>query len=80
MSKETKKNLNYEELYNELKKNYDSLLESYNSIINKRKNYSKDYYQRNREKFATYAKEYHQRKKEEKKCQKDSPVSSAENQ
>lgn len=80
MSKETKKNLNYEELYNELKKNYDSLLESYNSIINKRKNYSKDYYQRNREKFATYAKEYHQRKKEEKKCQKDSLVSSAENQ
>lgn len=80
MSKETKKNLNYEELYNELKKNYDSLLESYNSIINKRKNYSKDYYQRNREKFATYAKEYHQRKKEEKKCQKDSLVSSVENQ
>lgn len=80
MSKETKKNLNYEELYNELKKNYDSLLESYNSIINKRKNYSKDYYNRNREKFATYAKEYHQRKKEEKKCQKDSLVSSAENQ
>ena len=80
MSKETKKNLNYEELYNELKKNYDSLLESYNSIINKRKNYSKDYYNRNREKFAAYAKEYHQRKKEEKKCQKDSPVSSAENQ
>lgn len=80
MSKETKKNLNYEELYNELKKNYDSLLESYNSIINKRKNYSKDYYQRNREKFAAYAKEYHQRKKEEKKCQKDSLVSSAENQ
>lgn len=78
MSKETKKNLNYEELYNELKKNYDSLLESYNSIINKRKNYSKDYYNRNREKFATYAKEYHQRKKEEKKCQKDSLVSSAE--
>lgn len=80
MSKETKKNLNYEELYNELKKNYDSLLESYNSIINKRKNYSKDYYNRNREKFAAYAKEYHQRKKEEKKCQKDSLVSSAENQ
>jgi len=80
MSKENKKNLNYEELYNELKKNYDSLLESYNSIINKRKNYSKDYYQRNREKFATYAKEYHQRKKEEKKCQKDSLVSSVENQ
>ena len=78
MSKE--KNLNYEELYNELKKNYDSLLESYNSIINKRKNYSKDYYNRNREKFAAYAKEYHQRKKEEKKCQKDSLVSSAENQ
>lgn len=80
MSKETKKNLNYEELYNELKKNYDSLLESYNSIINKRKNYSKDYYNRNREKFAAYAKEYHQRKKEEKKCQKDSLVSSVENQ
>lgn len=80
MSKENKKNLNYEELYNELKKNYDSLLESYNSIINKRKNYSKDYYNRNREKFATYAKEYHQRKKEEKKCQKDSLVSSVENQ
>ena len=80
MSKENKKNLNYEELYNELKKNYDSLLESYNSIINKRKNYSRDYYKRNREKFATYAKEYHQRKKEEKKCQKDSLVSSAENQ
>lgn len=80
MSKENKKNLNYEELYNELKKNYDSLLESYNSIINKRKNYSRDYYKRNREKFATCAKEYHQRKKEEKKCQKDSLVSSVENQ
>lgn len=78
MSKEKEKNLNYEELYNELKKNYDSLLESYNSIINKRKNYSKDYYKRNREKFATYAKEYHQRKKEAKQCQKDSSAASAE--
>lgn len=78
MSKENEKNLNYEELYNELKKDYDALLETYNSIINKRKNYSKDYYNRNREKFANYAKEYHQRKKEEKKCQKDSSAASAE--
>lgn len=78
MSKENEKNLNYEELYNELKKDYDALLETYNSIINKRKNYSKNYYNRNREKFASYAKEYHQRKKEEKKCQKDSSAASAE--
>lgn len=78
MSKENEKNLNYEELYNELKKDYDALLETYNSIINKRKNYSRDYYNRNREKFASYAKEYHQRKKEEKKCQKDSSAASAE--
>ena len=70
MSKENSKKTNYEVLYNELKKDYDSLLATYNSIILKRKNYSKDYYQRNREKFAAYAKEYHQRKKEEKKCQK----------
>lgn len=91
MSKETKPN--YEELYNGLKKDYDALLESYNSIIQKRKKYSKEYhqknrercaqyakayYQKNRERCAQYAKEYHKRKKEEKQCQKDLSAASVE--